>query len=136
MNADGSDQRRLAATATGGHFMRWAPDGQAVILRADTPEGLQTVRVSVDSGTIERLPDIVSGAHMSFSPDRSRIMDVRSHKVLWVHPLTGGQPYQIFQFLDPNIRIDYPVWSPDGRWVLFDRAATRGGDIWLLQGIE
>jgi hypothetical protein len=29
---------------------------------------------------------------------------------------------------------DYPVWSPDGRWVLFDR--FRGGNIWLLEGVE
>jgi TolB protein len=136
MNADGSDQRRLAPTATGGHFMRWSPDGQAVILRADTPEGWRAVRVSVESGAMEQLPDILSGAHMSFSPDQSRIMDVRSHKVLWVHPLSGAAPYQIFQFLDPNIRIDYPVWSPDGHWVLFDRTATRGGDIWLMDGVE
>jgi hypothetical protein len=30
-------------------------------------------------------------------------------------------------------RIDYPTWSPDGRWVRFDRAAPRGGDLWLLE---
>jgi Tol biopolymer transport system component len=40
----------------------------------------------------------------------------------------------VFQFADPDVRIDYPLWSPDGRWILFDRAAPRGGDLWVLEG--
>ena len=35
-----------------------------------------------------------------------------------------------------KVRIDYPVWSPDGKWILFDRAAPSGGDIWLLEGTQ
>ena len=30
----------------------------------------------------------------------------------------------------------FPHLSPDGRFVLFDYAAPRGGDIWLLEGVE
>ena len=63
-------------------------------------------------------------------------MDVVGHKTLWVSPLQGGEAAQVFQFEDPADRIDYPVWSPDGRWVLFDRFRPQGGDIWLLQGLE
>jgi Tol biopolymer transport system component len=55
---------------------------------------------------------------------------------VWVHPLDGSEPYQVFEFADPDIRIDYPVWSPDGKWILFDRAAPSGGDIWLLEGLQ
>jgi hypothetical protein len=70
---------------------------------------------------------------MSFSPDRSLILDVKGHKALWVFPVNGRTPQEIFAFPDPEVRIDYPTWSPDGRWVLFDRAAPRGGDLWLLE---
>lgn len=73
---------------------------------------------------------------MTFSPDRSRILDVRGHKALWIYPLNGREPYRVFEFGDPDVRIDYPVWSPDGRWVLFDRVAPRGGDLWLLERLE
>ena len=31
-----------------------------------------------------------------------------------------------------DVRIDYPVWSPDGRALLFDRVRPSGGNIWLL----
>jgi Tol biopolymer transport system component len=73
---------------------------------------------------------------MSFSPGQERIMDVLAHKTLWVSPLTGGSPEKIFEFDDPDSRIDYPVWSPDGRFVLFDRFRPRGGDIWVMDNFE
>jgi Tol biopolymer transport system component len=136
MSARGAGQRRVSTIGASGHFLRWTPDGRAVIFRAETAGGPRMYRVAVETGALERLPDVLSGAHPSYSPDRSLIMDVRAHRVLWAHPAAGGAPYPVFEFPSPDIRIDYPVWSPDGRSVLFDRAVTRGGDIWLLEGIE
>jgi Tol biopolymer transport system component len=136
MNADGSDQRRLYDGAAGGHFLRWTRDGTAVVFRAEVGPQTQVMAAPLAGGAATRLPVIVSGAHMSLSPDGSLILDVRGHKSLWVHPLDGRPPYQIFEFPDPDVRIDYPVWSPDGRWILFDRAATRSGDIWMLEGVR
>ena len=63
-------------------------------------------------------------------------MDVVGHKALWVSPLRSGSPDKIFEFDDPDVRINYPVWSPDGHWVLFDRFRPQGGNIWLLEGVE
>ena len=60
---------------------------------------------------------------MSFSPDESIILDVQGHKTLWAYPVTSQAPYKVFSFPAPDVRIDYPVWSPDGRWVLFDHVA-------------
>jgi Tol biopolymer transport system component len=50
--------------------------------------------------------------------------------------VNGQAAHQVFAFPDPDMRIDYPTWSPDGRWVLFDRAAPRGGDLWVLEESE
>jgi len=136
MNADGSAARQLTASGSGGHFMRWTADGKGLFLSARTPSGARIVRLDVASGTMDSLVPISSGAHISLSPRQDRILDVRNHKTIWVHPLDGAEAYQVFEFPDPDIRIDYPVWSPDGRWVIFDRAAPSGGDIWLLEGLE
>jgi len=73
-------------------------------------------------------------------------MDVLGHKALWVSPV--GNPEletrnskletakRVFEFTDKDVRIDYPVWSPDGRWVLFDRFRPQGGDIWMIENFE
>jgi serine/threonine-protein kinase len=136
MNADGSGQRRLYDGAAGGHFLRWTRDGSAVVFRAESGVQTQVMTVRLSDGTATKLPAISSGAHMSLSPDGSLIMDVRGHKSLWVHPLDDRPAYQVFEFSDPDVRIDYPVWSPDGKWILFDRAAPRSGDVWMLEGVR
>jgi hypothetical protein len=66
-------------------------------------------------------------------PDESVMIDVVDHRTLWRSPLAGGAPEQLFAFDDPNVRIDYPVISPDGRWLLFDRLTPLGGDLWRLR---
>ena len=135
MNADGSDQRQLGSNGAWGHFVRWTADGRGLVFRGEGQE-IQIYRLSVDDGSLTRLPDIVSGGHLSFSPTQAVAIDVRSHKVLWAYPMSGAAPYEVFRFADPDVRIDYPVWSPDGRWVLFDRAAPVVGDLWMLEGME
>ena len=136
MRADGTEQRRLTSVGIWGHFLRWTRDGRAIVFRAEGAHEVKVFRVSADSGELTRLPEVMSGGHMSFSPDESLIMDVRGHKTLWAYPLDGRPAYELFQFSEPEVRVDYPSWSPDGRWVLFDRAAPLGGDLWILEGIE
>ena len=75
-----------------------------------------------------------AGSHISFSPDGSRFIDVRGHKVLWMTSLAGAS-VKLFEFSDPEVRIDYPVWSPDGKWLLFDWFKPKEGDLWLADGL-
>jgi Tol biopolymer transport system component len=112
--------------------MRWTDDGTAIIFRADDWTRVRIYRVSVVDGSLTELPPVESGGHMSLSPSRTLIMDVRGHRTIRVFPTDGGSPYNVYEFTDPDLRVDYPVWSPDGRWVLFDRAEPRGGDLWTI----
>ena len=114
MDADGSAPRALARTRVMGHFLRWTRDGSGVVFRA-AGDPARTMRVPLTGGEPEPLGDIAGGAHMSFSPDYSRIMDVVGHRELFVSRLDGGPPEKVFEFDDPDARIDYPVWSPDGK---------------------
>jgi TolB protein len=135
MDADGGHRRQLTEGGVQGHFLPWTADGRAVLFRCPSGQP-RTLKVAVSGGEPEEVPPVVGGAHMSFSPDQSRIMDVLAHKALWVSPLAGGSPEKVFEFEDPDIRIDYPRWSPDGRYVLFDRFLPRGGDVWMMEGFE
>ncbi|HEV8611624.1 MAG TPA: protein kinase [Thermoanaerobaculia bacterium] len=135
MTADGRDARPLTQVGVMGHFLRWTRGGDAIVFRCPSPAP-RSLEVPVDGGEPRLLPEIAGGAHMSFSPDFSRIIDVVGHKTLWVSPLQNGSPEPVFEFDDPDARIDYPVWAPDGRWVLFDRFRPQGGDIWLMENLE
>jgi Tol biopolymer transport system component len=73
---------------------------------------------------------------MSSSPDETLVMDVIGHRMLWVSPANGGAPYAVFEFENSDDRIDYPNWSPDGKWVLFDRVKPEGGDIWVIDNLQ
>ena len=135
MGSDGAGARRLTDCGVLGHFLQWTADGRYVVFRSPSPSP-RTLRVPFGGGEPEELPEVAGGAHMSFSPDRTRIMDVVGHRTLWVSPLSGGKPERVFEFEDADSRIDYPRWSPDGRWVLFDRFRPSGGDIWMMEGFE
>ncbi len=134
MNADGSGQRQVASAGCWGHFLVWTGDSRAVVFRGESDRQMQIYQVDVETGELTTLPPVTSGGHMSFSPSERLIMDVSNHKVLWAHPVDGREAYQIYHFPDPDVRIDYPRWSPDGRRVVFDRAAPRGADLWALEG--
>jgi Tol biopolymer transport system component len=135
MHADGSDPRPISSTGTVGHFLLWTRDSRALLYRAPGSPS-RTMRVELAGGQPEPTAEVAGGAHMSFSPDLFRIMDVVGHKQLWVSPLSGGAPEKVFEFDDADARIDYPVWSPDGKWILFDRFRPQGGDIWMMEGFE
>jgi Tol biopolymer transport system component len=137
MNPDGGNPRQLSNVGVTGHFMRWSENGREVIFRCTCGGKPATMKVSIEGGAPQPFaPEMKGGSHMSLSPDRSRIMDVVGHRVLWVSPVNGGAPEKVYEFPDPDVRIDYPVWSPDGKWVLFDRFRPQGGDIWSLSGVE
>ena len=132
MAADGSDVRQLTTVGVGGHFLRWSRDGQYVYFRCPTLG--RVMKVSADGGDPVATAEVSGGAHISLSPDESMIMDVVAHRTLWVSPLRGGAPRKVFEFQDADSRIDYPLWSPDGRWILFDRFLPQGGDAWMVEG--
>ena len=136
MNADGTNPRQLTDVGVMGHFLRWNKRGDGVIFRCPGHGNAQTLEVKIEGGEPTPIGEVIGGSHMSLSPDRSRIMDVIGHKTLWVSPLGSGKPEKVFEFEDADVRIDYPVWSPDGNWVLFDRFRPQGGDIWMMENIE
>ena len=138
MNSDGTGARQLTSTGTSGHFLRWTDAGDAVIFYCSPCSGKPApMKIPISGGDPQPLVDKKKAAsHMSFSPDRSRIMDVLGHKVLWVTPVNEGEPQKVFEFPEAAARIDYPVWSPDGKWVLFDRFQPQGGDIWVMRDFE
>jgi len=136
VNDDGANRRRLTNIGVSGHFMRWTPDGRYVVFRSPHGPPGQLYRIAVAGGDPEPFAVIKGGAHISFSPAHDAVIDVSGHKTIWLTPVPEGEPRVVFEFDDPDVRIDYPAWSPDGRWLLIDRLKLGGGDIWLIENFE
>lgn len=136
MNSDGTGARQLTRVGVRGHFVRWNKSGSAVVFRSPYGDKPAVLQAFINGDEPQPLPEITGGSHISYSPDYQSIMDVVGHKTLWISPVAGGQPQKVFEFEDKDVRIDYPVWSPDGKWVLFDRFRPQGGDIWMMENFE
>ncbi|HVF29658.1 MAG TPA: hypothetical protein VNA22_01760 [Pyrinomonadaceae bacterium] len=133
VNLDGTNKRQLSRTGVRGHFIRWTKEGNAVVLRSGDGK---TLAAPIDGSAPAEFPNVRGGAHLSFAPSFTSLMDVSGHKGLWVSPTAAGTPQMVFEFPDKDVRIDYPVWSPDGKWVLFDRFRPEGADIWMIENFE
>jgi Tol biopolymer transport system component/predicted Ser/Thr protein kinase len=136
MDKNGNEQRRLTNIGAAGHFMRWTPDGERVVFASPSGESGQLFQVAVAGGDPDAFAVIKGTSHISFSPAFDAIIDVSGHKKIWYSPLGEGEFVEVFEFDDPDVRIDYPVWSPDGRWLVFDRLEHSGGDIWFLENLN
>ena len=83
MSADGSNPHRLTNVGVIGHFMPWAVDGLGIVFRCTCNGKPATMKVSLTGGEPNPFAEpMMGGSHMSFSPDRTRIMDVVGHKEL------------------------------------------------------
>src|SRR5688572_17425372 len=136
MNADGTGDRQFSDSGVRGHFIRWNRAGTAVVFRGVEGNSWKVIEAPVDGSAPTALNNVRGGAHLSFGPSFDLLIDVYAHKALWVSPAGQGEPEMVFEFADPDIRIDYPVWSPDGKWILFDRFRPEGGDIWMIENFE
>lgn len=48
----------------------------------------------------------------------------------------SGAPQKLHSFDESDVRIDYPAWTPDGKWILVERSKPQGGDIWMIEGFK
>ena len=114
MELDGSHQRKLAD----GCCFAWSPDGRKLAFYSEN--AIHTINTD---GT--NLRTVTLGSSADWSPDGQRIvvdggdgLDVVS---------ADGERTQLTRGSDRN-----PRWSPNGRWIVFERSLARGKDIFVV----
>jgi Tol biopolymer transport system component len=111
MNADGTEQRRLAA----GLSPAWSPDG-SLIAFAGASGSLSVIRP--DGTGLRALPDTEGGEYPSWSPDGTRIAfnsNLTGDHVMYVAQANGSKVVDL-SGAGEGWQVD---WSPDGRFILF-----------------
>jgi len=141
MNADGSDQRLLTRDAAIAHFHPWY-DTESVLNALDRDGIVSYYRIFPSTGHEEKIltidPKINDfGGHTSLSPDKQRIMELNwPHTHIMVMGLGTENGGTIYHYPHPDAKLDYPWWSPDGRWATFDMSLPRSSEIYLAEWEE
>jgi serine/threonine protein kinase/Tol biopolymer transport system component len=129
----GGEPVRLTSGAADDHQPCFSPDGTRVAFRSDRDGG--GVYVLSSLGGEPRLA-AKYGRNPRYSPDGKQLVywvgDQQAAASLYVAPANGGTGKEIrFQ---PGLQARFPVWSPDGKYLLFVARESRTGgtyDWWV-----
>ncbi len=116
MNADGSGFRRLTDNGANNGFASLAPDGESIVYTSNVSGSWQIYELNLHDLSTQQLtfgPGEASAP--TISPDGKRIVYKCSHRLdsICIMERDGKNPRRLYT---PGWD---PVWSPDGRQVLF-----------------
>ena len=120
--------------------LAWMPDGKslAVVERTSDQEPDRVVLVSLVSGARRRLtappPGTLGDHDPAISPDGKNLCFVRwlvgsGASDLFVMPIVGGEPRRL---TTDGVWIYSPVWTPDGREIIFSSNRSGGQNLWRI----
>jgi Tol biopolymer transport system component/tRNA A-37 threonylcarbamoyl transferase component Bud32 len=130
---DGGAPLRLTSDASDEYEPSFSPDGSRIVFRSErNGGGIYTMpALGGESRLIAK-----GGRNACFSPDGTRIAFVTgigghggvTSAELFVVAAAGGKPQKL---VPVNVGAAYPVWSPDGKWILFAAGIYRIED-WAI----
>jgi len=136
------EERALTADGRCNVEPSFSADGRWIAYTAVRDRGIW--RIPSNGGERRRVTDF--GSHPSFSPDGRKIVFqsqealalnwfgwVASHEsTLWVADLADGALRQITRMGSTPGGHGAPVWSPDGRWIVFVSNDLRNSGLWRI----
>ncbi|HXM92641.1 MAG TPA: protein kinase [Candidatus Dormibacteraeota bacterium] len=115
---------------------RWTPESSALIYFTLPAEGESqgTIwEVSALGGAPRRIVSSLSGADLSHDGKRIAFFRFNNGQVeLTVADRDGSKP-QVLARLAPRYNYSFPRWSPDDRWVAYQRGLIFDWDIFVVQ---
>jgi TolB protein len=130
---DGTDLRVLAREKTVLGSPEWSPDGRRIALTCE--DGLAVCVMRAD-GSMNRL--VIRAERdvqeIAWSPDGKVIVfsgnGGEGGLRLFRAPARGGKPEELSPDAENG---NAPSWSPDGRWIAFERGTELGSDLYLIR---
>jgi Tol biopolymer transport system component len=124
----------------------WSPDGREIAFIRENPRGCTVMAMPASGGSPRELGECIAGTrHMiAWYPDGSALIGAqfvtgfsnlaeprKAEKALYRMPLASGRWQRIAYERAPSDEDLWPVVSPDGRWIVFQRNLSLG-DLWRI----
>jgi tricorn protease len=126
---DGGDAARVTMTAAPESQVAWSPDSRRIVYSSERDGAARLVAYDFTTTKETLLTSGGSGDYAPrYSPDGKSIAFVRGGTELRVLDADGKNERSLAKGIiaDP-IQVGHPLaWSPDGRWIAFFSAGTRG----------
>jgi eukaryotic-like serine/threonine-protein kinase len=113
---------------------RWSPDSSSILYFSPAVSGAvqgSIWEIPTFGGVPRRVVDSVGGADVSSTDARLALFRLSKEGIqLVTSPIDGSRFDMVAQFA-PTTYYLYPRWSPDGRWIAFQRGDTIRFDIFV-----
>jgi Tol biopolymer transport system component/DNA-binding winged helix-turn-helix (wHTH) protein len=130
---DGSDRRQITHDAEAVSYPSWSRDGRWVAVEIKRGDRTQVGVASRDGGPLEFLTESAGQNWPNdWAPDNDRIVFAGQRDGIWniytVSRRTKEQR-QLTRFESPSGYVRWPVWSPSGHRIVFERS-IESGSVW------
>ncbi|MFC7533933.1 Hsp70 family protein [Actinoplanes sp. GCM10030250] len=120
LSPDGDTRRELPGTEAGDVLPRWSNNRQLIALTHREAGGKNAIFLMDRNGNDRsQFAEDVTGGRVAWSADDTRIAyvkQVRKVNQIFVQPIAGGDAEQL---TSSKAAKDDPVWSPDGRSIIY-----------------
>ena len=133
-NADGTNERPLAAVDSLDYNPTWLSDGQSIVFTSERNGSADLYRIRLDGSALTRLTsDPAYDDQAAASPDNRQIVFVSTRAGgtadLWILDVNTMASRSLTSGRGGDFR---PAWSPDGHWIAF--SSDRASDMPMGQG--
>jgi Tol biopolymer transport system component len=115
-------------------YPRWSPDSSSILyFSAAAPGELQGSlwEVSALGGVSRRVVNSVGGADVSATDGRLALFRLAKNGIQLVTAPMDGSKFDVVAAFPPTTYYLYPRWSPDGRWIAFQRGDSIRFDVFI-----